>query len=248
VLSCTLWLCQPSPTLRLRRVSQWARLLRCTAGMSYRPLLTVLSAMLLALFCCTSADPPAPGQLAAAGGPPADDEDATDDASILDATNDDAASDDDVAPCVLAGCHPPRCEERTAIADASCEAGEIDLCVARFGLCERDRTGRCGFRPSRALDACLDAGGSDGDGSRAEAGDRALGERCGPDDGACRADLYCRSPFGSCRIGGGTKCIARPTECDLAYAPVCGCDGVEYENECRASMAGVSVRSSGGCP
>lgn len=50
----------------------------------------------------------------------------------------------------------------------------------------------------------------------------------------------CKKP--RCKGGDPNSCI-----CPEVYAPVCGCDGVTYENDCRAECAGVNLEYVGSC-
>ncbi len=62
----------------------------------------------------------------------------------------------------------------------------------------------------------------------------------------CAQDEYCQKSPGECSSTG--FCSALPLGCPDVDAPVCGCDGSSYGNDCEANMAGVNVAQSGACP
>lgn len=61
----------------------------------------------------------------------------------------------------------------------------------------------------------------------------------------CDASEYCAKEVGQCNQVG--ECKTKPQACALIYSPVCGCDGETYGNSCQATLAGMTVSSSGAC-
>jgi len=77
------------------------------------------------------------------------------------------------------------------------------------------------------------------------------GTSCGGFIGAtCSSGEYCDYPASGVSCGaadGSGACTARPAGCSRVLDPVCGCDGVDYSNECIAHLNGTDVGSFGTC-
>jgi hypothetical protein len=70
----------------------------------------------------------------------------------------------------------------------------------------------------------------------------------GPDKLLCEDGRYCQLPSGACLGANATgQCKLPPTSCTSVKSPVCGCDGVIYDNACQAAQAGASITGTATC-
>lgn len=126
-----------------------------------------------------------------------------------------------------------------------------------------DATGTCRTQPESCLGASGGAVcGCDGTTYRnqceadfaaatvASPGECSGSRSCGGFGGArCLPDEFCsydRGDFCGAADAPGT-CERRPDLCPGIEAPVCGCDGMTYSNECIANSSGTSAASDGAC-
>jgi hypothetical protein len=65
---------------------------------------------------------------------------------------------------------------------------------------------------------------------------------------SCAEGEFCELPTGECQtVDLPGECIPIPTACPLVHAPVCGCDGVTYGNDCERQTAKAQKAHDGAC-
>lgn len=67
-------------------------------------------------------------------------------------------------------------------------------------------------------------------------------KKCDAMKAECAASEYCDAV--GCGVG---ECKPRPAAVTLAFAPVCGCNGVSYWNDTQAHASGAAVGATGQC-
>ena len=149
-------------------------------------------------------------------------------------------------------------EGRTCEADEYCHYAPADICGAA------DATGECRATPDVCPMVIAPVCGCDGrtydNACQANAAGTSVASngRCGANEPeacggllglSCDEGEYCHyTPDAMCGAADATgECRTPPDGCYDVWAPVCGCDGATYGNDCEANAAGTSVASEGRC-
>jgi hypothetical protein len=95
------------------------------------------------------------------------------------------------------------------------------------------------------------SGGANTGGTAGVGGMGGMGGGPGDVGAVCSANIGCRPALYCKKVGCGPvdllgKCAVRPTQCEFADSPICGCDGITYLNVCLAEMNGQNVATQAG--
>lgn len=137
--------------------------------------------------------------------------------------------------------------------ETGCGAAGIGLCLEapEPASCPTDMIPVCGCDGETYHNECEASSAGVSVSSYGECGPPVDGQECGGFFGApCGPGQYCKHmPGDMCGAADQSGiCVVIPTEeCDTTSAPVCGCDGRTYQNDCIAESMQVSVFATGPC-
>lgn len=157
------------------------------------------------------------------------------------------------APCVVSGCNSEVCSAEAV--DSECLESPELACLVYTTCGPFGPDNQCGWEQNQEFVDCLaslcvpseevcDGADNNCDGEV----DEGCGADCGLADQQCAPNEFCSYPTNSCFQSGITgKCKTIPASCPVLDVPVCGCDGVTYENACEMDANSVSLWYEGAC-